>query len=66
LPERFSRKAVCVAQLSVLILLQVPGLPGAAAEGMAVLAALALAWSFGHDVTWLRRARPGVAERARA
>ncbi|WP_158547427.1 CDP-alcohol phosphatidyltransferase family protein [Rhodovulum sp. 12E13] len=66
LPERFSRKAVCVAQLSVLILLQVPGLPGAAAEGLAVMAALALAWSFGKDVAWLRRTRPGTAERARA
>lgn len=66
LPERFSRKAVCVAQLSVLILLQVPGLPGPLAEGLTAVAALALAWSFGRDIAWLRRARPGAAERARA
>lgn len=57
LPDRFSRKAVCVLQIAVLIALQVPGLPDALAVGLAGVAALAVAWSFGVDVLWLRRQR---------
>ncbi|MGI3170739.1 CDP-alcohol phosphatidyltransferase family protein [Pseudooceanicola sp. C21-150M6] len=57
LPERFSRKTVCVLQIAVLIALQIPVLPDAAALAMAGLAALAVAWSFAVDVVWLGRRR---------
>ncbi len=55
LPERFSRKSVCVAQLTVLIAVQVPWLPGPGAEALVALVAVALVWSFGRDIAWLRR-----------
>ena len=55
LPERFSRKVVCVAQLGVLIALQAPGLPAGLALALAALAAAALLWSFGVDLVWLWR-----------
>jgi phosphatidylglycerophosphate synthase len=58
LPERFSRKAVCVLQLAALILLQLPGLPDQAAAGLVWIAAGALIWSFGKDILHLRRQRP--------
>jgi len=61
LPERLSRKAVCVAQLSTLIALQVPVLPGEAAEALGLGVAAALAWSFGRDIRWLHRTRPARA-----
>ena len=55
LPERRWRKAICVMQLSVLILLQTP-LPGPAqAEALGWLTALALVCSFAADVLWLWR-----------
>jgi phosphatidylglycerophosphate synthase len=57
LPERFSRKVVCVVQLGVLIALQAPILPGALAAGLVALAALALVWSFAVDMAWLARRR---------
>jgi len=58
LPDRFGRKAVCVLQITVLIALQVPGLPGSAANGAVAAAVMALAWSFGRDTLWLWRSRP--------
>ncbi|MFU8881995.1 MAG: CDP-alcohol phosphatidyltransferase family protein [Rhodobacterales bacterium] len=58
LPQRFGRKMVCVAQVSALIALQVPVLPSALAQWIAVVAGLALLWSFGRDTLWLWRHRP--------
>ncbi len=58
LPERFSRKAVCVIQIAVLIALQVPVMPMSLAVGLAGFAALALGWSFAVDLMWLWRRRP--------
>jgi phosphatidylglycerophosphate synthase len=57
LPPRFSRKAVCVLQLAVLITLQVPGLPSYLVAVMVPAAAAALAWSFVRDGVWLWKAR---------
>ncbi|MHA3978554.1 CDP-alcohol phosphatidyltransferase family protein [Halovulum sp. GXIMD14794] len=57
LPERFSRKAVCVLQLSVLIALQAPIITMPLSGGLAFIAAAALAWSFGRDILWLHRER---------
>lgn len=58
LPDRFSRKIVCVLQLGVLIALQAPVLPPMAAALLVPLAAAALVWSFAVDVVWLWRRRP--------
>jgi phosphatidylglycerophosphate synthase len=58
LPERFSRKAVCVVQLGALIALQAPILPDALALPLAGIAAAALIWSFAVDLRWLWRQRP--------
>ncbi|MGY6586888.1 MAG: CDP-alcohol phosphatidyltransferase family protein [Wenzhouxiangella sp.] len=61
LPERFRRKLVCVIQLAVLIVAVSP--VGLAAdgwrEGLLAFALLALSLSFGADVRWLYRNRPG-------
>lgn len=58
LPERFSRKAVCVLQIATLILIQVPGFPGPMAAALVALASMALVWSFAVDIAHLRRGRP--------
>lgn len=55
LPERFSRKVVCVLQLGTLVVLQLPALPGWAAASLVLLASLSLVWSFWRDVSVLRR-----------
>ena len=57
LPERFSRKVVCVLQISVLILVLLPSMSAAFANTAAAFAALALIWSFGLDIRWLWMAR---------
>jgi phosphatidylglycerophosphate synthase len=57
LPERFSRKAVCVLQLAVLIALQAPLLPPTLALLLLPVAAVALIWSFATDLVWLWRHR---------
>lgn len=57
LPERFSRKVVCVVQLGVLITLQAPILPHALAPVLVAAAGAALAWSFAVDLHWLWRRR---------
>jgi phosphatidylglycerophosphate synthase len=57
LPERFSRKGVCVLQLGTLIALQAPILPGWLAVWLVLVAALALVWSFAVDLVWLWRRR---------
>ena len=58
LPERFSRKAVCVLQLGTLIALQAPILPPVLAVLLVPTVASALAWSFVKDMLWLWRRRP--------
>ncbi|SFQ40387.1 Phosphatidylglycerophosphate synthase [Roseivivax halotolerans] len=55
LPDRFSRKAVCVLQLGALIALQAPILPDVLAAPLVGFALLALALSFGRDIIWLWR-----------
>lgn len=57
LPERFSRKVVCVIQLSTLIALQAPILPSASATVLVPIVALSLIWSFAVDIAWLWRSR---------
>lgn len=57
LPERFSRKTVCVLQIGTLILLQIPGVAPPVAAALVAAAAGALAWSFGRDILHLRRVR---------
>ncbi len=57
LPERYSRKVVCVVQLIALLALQLPFLPTTAALALVAATALALAWSFGVDVRVLWRRR---------
>lgn len=58
LPERFSRKAVCVIQIAALILIQWPGLPETAAAALVLGAVGALVWSFALDIRHLWRHRP--------
>lgn len=53
LPEKFSRKAVCVFQIAALIALQVPLLAGGRIELVAGAVTVALLWSFGRDTLWL-------------
>lgn len=55
LPERRSRKVVCVVQIAALIALLLPALGAAAATAIAATAAGLLLWSFGRDVRWLGR-----------
>lgn len=57
LPDRFSRKTVCVAQIATLIALQLPPLAASVANPVVAVVAAALVWSFGRDVLWLWRAR---------
>lgn len=57
-PERFSRKAVCVLQLATLIALQLPPVASSVANPVVAVVAAALIWSFGRDVVWLWRNRP--------
>lgn len=57
LPDRFSRKAVCVVQIATLILIQIPGLPAALAAPLVAFASAALVWSFAVDVVHLWRGR---------
>jgi phosphatidylglycerophosphate synthase len=59
LPERFSRKAVCVVQIAALIVIQVPGMPAAFTSGLVAVAAAALVWSFAVDIVHLWRGRTG-------
>lgn len=57
LPERFTRKAMCVVQIAVLIALQLPLVANGALDPLIILVAFALAWSFVYDIRWLWRAR---------
>jgi phosphatidylglycerophosphate synthase len=56
LPERMSRKAVCVAQIATLAGLLLPALRGEAALPLAVCVAGLVLWSFGRDAAHLLRA----------
>lgn len=55
LPDRFGRKVVCVLQIAVLIVLQLPIVSAGVATILAAVAAVILLWSFGRDVVWLWR-----------
>ena len=57
LPERRSRKVVCVIQIGTLAALLPPLVAGPPAAGLALAAAGLLAWSFGRDILWLLRRR---------
>ncbi len=57
LPERWRRKAVCVAQIGVLIALLAPVITPPTSQALAALATALLVWSFVADIVWLRRAR---------
>ncbi len=57
LPERFSRKVVCVLQIGTLIALQAPLLGAGLAGPLISVASLALIWSFALDIIWLWRFR---------
>lgn len=57
LPERFSRKVVCVVQIAVLIVALFPGVPAWLASLCVGGAALALIWSFWSDIRLLRGAQ---------
>jgi phosphatidylglycerophosphate synthase len=56
-PERLSRKCVCVLQLGALIALQAPILPDSVATILVPVVAGGLAVSFAVDVVWLWRRR---------
>jgi phosphatidylglycerophosphate synthase len=57
MPERFSRKAICVVQIAVLIALLAPVIGGPVSWTIAAAATLLLVYSFGRDVFWLARQR---------
>lgn len=55
LPDRLSRKLVCVAQIAALIALQVPLFSGMLLDVAIGVVTISLVWSFGRDIIWLRR-----------
>jgi phosphatidylglycerophosphate synthase len=57
LPEKFSRKLVCVLQIGALCILVLPGLPPLLAKAISLSAAGLLAWSFGRDIRYLAARR---------
>lgn len=57
LPPRLSRKVICVVQLAVLIAVQSPWFAGVLGLVVVLGALVALAWSFGRDILWLRQSR---------
>ncbi len=58
LPPRFSRKVVCVLQISALIAVLLPVIQTPFSDAIVVFAAAAVIWSFWLDVRWLWQARP--------
>ncbi|WP_431948683.1 CDP-alcohol phosphatidyltransferase family protein [Actinacidiphila sp. bgisy167] len=59
LPPSLARKTVAALQ-GVVLLVACSGLvPGGVSAALTVLALASLMWSFGRDVCWLRRHRPG-------
>ena len=59
LPDRFSRKVVCVVQIAALLLALLPISIGCFAAWAIGAAALAVVWSFWLDIRWLYRTAPG-------
>lgn len=57
LPPRFSRKAVCVLQVGVLVALLAPVIPQPVATALGLIAVLAVLWSFGRDILYLHQRR---------
>jgi hypothetical protein len=57
LPERFSRKAICVTQIGILIALLAPVIEGPLSWTLAAIGTALLVYSFGRDVVWLSRHR---------
>jgi phosphatidylglycerophosphate synthase len=57
LPERQSRKTVCVIQIAALIALHAPVVQPPLSAALAAAATLAVVWSFAVDVVWLWRRR---------
>jgi phosphatidylglycerophosphate synthase len=57
LPDRFSRKVVCVVQLVSLVVLSAQILPSGFVVPIVLGVAAALAWSFGRDIVWLWKSR---------
>ncbi len=57
LPDRFSRKVVCVVQIGALLVLLLPLVTQPVSSLLAATAAVALVWSFGIDVRHLIRSR---------
>ena len=57
LPERFSRKAVCVLQIGVLVALLAPIVPQLLGTIFGLVAVLAVLWSFGRDILFLYQRR---------
>jgi len=57
MPERWRRKAVCVAQIGVLVALLAPVVTPPLSQSIAAVATALLVWSFAVDVAWLRRER---------
>lgn len=55
--DSMRRKAICVLQIATLIALQVPALPEDIGIILARIASVALLWSFGCDIWWLRAQR---------
>jgi len=56
-PDRFSRKAVCVLQIGVLVLLLMPVTPDAVGIALGLVAVAAVTWSFARDIRLLRARR---------
>jgi len=55
LPPRFSRKAICVAQIAVLITLLIPGIDPALKHSAAAICGALVVWSFAVDIRAILR-----------
>ncbi|WP_206513315.1 CDP-alcohol phosphatidyltransferase family protein [Pelagibacterium montanilacus] len=58
LPERFSRKVICVIQIGTLIALLAPLVTPPLSWTLATAASALMLFSFGRDIVWLHRNRP--------
>ena len=59
LPPKKRRRAICVAQVAVLILAVVPSVPSEVASPLCLGALAMLVYSFAVDVAWLLAGRAG-------
>lgn len=62
LPPRWRRKAVCVVQITALIVCLGPVIAPAWSGAIAAASLALLAWSFAVDILWLARRRPSAPE----